>query len=149
MIFWFIGQPECGKTTLARMFKSRREKLIHCVSFDGDDLRGIYGGSYSKEHFTKEYRYEHTRILQRMVEYIEAQGYDVIISTVNPYRELREELKKRNPNVKEIYVWKTDSRSRDKFAASDYEAPTENFISINTTGKTPEESLNEICEKIK
>jgi len=149
MIYWFVGQPCTGKSTLAKLFKERREKVIHCVSFDGDDLRAIFGGTYSKEHFTKEYRIEQTRALQRLVEYIAEQGYCVIVSTVNPYREVREELKSRNKEVQEIYVWKTDSRERDKFAVADYEPPMDNFISINTTGKTPDESLAEIFNKIK
>lgn len=149
MIYWFVGQPCTGKSTLAKLFKEHREKVIHCVSFDGDDLRNIFGGTYSKEHFTRDYRIEQTRSLQRLVEYIETQGYDVIVSTVNPYREVREELKSRNNEVREIYVWKTDARERDNFAATDYEPPLTNFISINTTGKTPSESLDEIFEKIK
>lgn len=113
MIYWFIGQPCTGKSTLAKLFKQRREKVIHCVSFDGDDLRNIFGGTYSKEHFTKEYRIEQTRCLQRLVEYIESQGYCVIISTVNPYRAVREELKSRNKEVQEIYVWKIAAESTD------------------------------------
>lgn len=147
MIYWFIGQPATGKSTLSKLFKSTVDKFQHCILFDGDDLRVIFGNAYSKEHFTKEYRMEETRKLQRLIEYLSNQGYAVVISTVNPYREVREEFKKRC-EVKEIYVHKSDKRQREKFNVVDYEEPLENFIDIDTTNKTISESFKELNEKL-
>ena len=142
MIDWLIGQPGCGKTTLAKLLKLMLG--VDCLHFDGDDLRKIFGNSYSKEHFTKEWREEQTRALQRLIAYISDQGFNVIISTVNPYRNVREEFKKSRSDVLEIYIRKTDSRQREQFAVSDYEEPLENFIDINTTNHTPKESAKQI-----
>jgi adenylylsulfate kinase len=146
MIYWLIGQPACGKTTLAKLLKPMLG--ICCLHFDGDDLRKIFGNSYSKEHFTKEWRKEQTRALQRLVAYIADQGFNVIISTVNPYRNVREEFKKSRNDIVEIYIRKTDMRERESFAVSDYEEPLENFVDINTTGHTPEESVKQIYASI-
>ena len=143
MIYWFIGQPACGKTTLAKMFKPSVPK---CLYMDGDDLRKIFGNAYGPEHFTKEYRQQWTRTLQKFVGYIADQGINVVIATVNPYRDIREEFKSSRKDVVEIYVHKTDASQREYFNVSDYEEPLTNFISINTTGHTPEQSLQELAE---
>lgn len=146
MIYWFIGQPACGKTTLAKLLK--QAIYTNVVYFDGDDLRRLFGNSYSKEHFTREYREEQTRILQRFVAYLADQNLKVVIATVNPYRNVREEFKASRSDVVEIYVHKTDARQRESFAVSDYEEPLTNFVSINTTGHTPDESFEELTKKL-
>jgi len=145
MIYWFIGQPACGKTTLAKRFLFYYQGK--CLFLDGDDLRKIFG-AYSAEHFTREYRQQWTQTLQRFVAHIADQGIDVVMATVNPYREIREQFKKSRPDVKEIYVYKTDPRQRENYAVADFEEPLENFIGINTTGRTPEQSIAEIWEKL-
>ena len=146
MIYWFIGQPACGKTTLAKLFIEYR-KMSDVVFLDGDALRKIFG-AYSVEHFTKEYRQQWTQTLQRFVAHIADQGINVVMATVNPYREIREQFKKLRQDVKEIYVYKTDARQREGYAVADFEEPLENFIGINTTGRTPDESTREILEKL-
>lgn len=146
MIYWFIGQPACGKTTLAKLF-IRYHYMPKVIFLDGDDLRKIFG-AYSAEHFTKEYRQQWTQTLQRFVAHIADQGIDVVMATVNPYREIREQFKKSRPDVREIYIYKTDARQREGYAVADFEEPLENFVSINTTGRTPAESSREIWEKL-
>ena len=71
---------------------------------------------------------------------------NIVVATVNPYRAVREEFKASRLDVVEIYVHKTDARARESFAVPDYEEPLENFIDINTTGHTPEESLKQILQ---
>jgi adenylylsulfate kinase-like enzyme len=141
MIYWFIGQPACGKTTLAKKLKAVMDTALY---LDGDDLRKIFSNSYSKEHFTREWREEQTKVLQHFVAYVADQGFNIIIATVNPYRNIREEFKKSRNDVTEIYVHKTDKREREKYNVPDYEPPLENFVDINTTGHTPDESLGQI-----
>jgi adenylylsulfate kinase len=147
MIYWYIGQPGCGKTTLAKLhqkyFYDGGSRVIH---LDGDDLRKIFSTSYKdKENFTKEYRIEQTRILQKMVAYIADQGFNIIISTVNPYREVREEFKKSRKDVKEIYVTTSDVRGRESYWVKDFEEPLDNFTSAVTgNGKTPFEVLQNL-----
>ena len=133
MIYWFIGQPGCGKTTLARRLKvhfdTRRVPSIH---LDGDDLRKIFGNTYAKENFTKEWRIEQTRPLQKLVSHIADQGIHVIVSTVNPYRDVREEFKNSRTDVNEIWVTTYDVREREEFHVADFQAPNKPFISILT-----------------
>lgn len=149
MIYWFIGQPGCGKTTLARKLKDQFGATgISSIHLDGDDLRDIFGGTYKQEHFTKEYRDTNTRKLQRFVEYIEKQGINVIISTVNGDRSIREELKKRNNKVVEILVVNSGTHVREEKKYSDFEEPLENFVKIDTNGLTPDNSLRILWSKI-
>ena len=145
MIYWFIGQPECGKTTLAKMLKQR---LPNALYLDGDELRRIFKTNNPVEHFTREWREEQTRILQRFVAYVADQGFDVIIATVNPYRNIREEFKKSRNDIIEIYVHKDVERSRESYNVSDYESPLVKYINIDTTSNTVEESFEKLITHI-
>lgn len=149
MIYWFIGQPGCGKTSLARELKKQFDATgIPSVHLDGDDLRNIFGGTYKTEHFTKEYRDNNTRKLQTFVEYIERQGVNVIVSTVNGTRNIREELKNRNKNVREIYVINSGAHVREGNRYFDFEEPISNFISVDTNGLTTEEALRIVWSQL-
>lgn len=154
MIYWFIGQPGCGKTTLAKMLKKHFDDIDQpSIHLDGDDLRVIFGGAYKTEHFTKEYRDTNTRKLQLFVEHIEKQGIDVIVSTVNGDRAIREELKARNSKVVEILVENSKPHVRDDRAYSDFENPiftTGTSIWIDTgSHPNPESSFSQLLIKLK
>jgi len=149
MIYWFIGQPGCGKTTLAKLLKAElNAKGSPAIHLDGDSLRVIFGGTYKQEHFTKEYRDTNTRKLQNFVEYIEAQGINVIVSTVNGDRAIREELKTRNKSVVEIYVINSGPHVREDRKYSDFEEPMERFIFVDTNGMAPEDALRIVWNKL-
>lgn len=139
MIYWFIGQPGCGKTTLARRLKKHFDsKGVPALHLDDDDLRKLYG-AYSKEHFTKEYRIEWNRILQRFTNYFASQGINIIVSTVNPYRDVREEFKASRPDIREIFVYTDDVRGRENFHVKEFEEPLTNYTAIKTGGKFSED----------
>lgn len=144
-IYWFTGQPGHGKTVLSTLLKDYLEKnygrQVHHV--DGDDLRAIT----NNQNYTKEGRYENIRKAQNISHYLQNKGFDVVVSLVAPYKELREELKSRT-KVVEIYVHTSDIRGREKFHTDEYEKPEENFIDIDTTGVTPEESLNQVLSHL-
>ena len=70
-----------------------------------------------------------------------------MVSLVAPYRDIREELKA-TAQVTEVYVHTTETRGREEKHASDYEAPLDNFIDIDTTGKSVEDSLQEVLDAI-
>ncbi len=124
---------------------------LHAIHLDGDDLRKIFAVPYTKENLTKEYRIEQTRCLQRFVAHCAAQGVTMIVSTVNPYREIREQFKISRPEMKEIYVFTKTPRVRGDFHVKDYEDPLENnfqTIWLDTTGKTEEESFKVLMDQI-
>ena len=77
------------------------------------------------------------------------QGKDVIVALVSPCIDQREDFKKLlGSNIKEIYVHTSEVRQRDHFKSSAYIAPQNNFIDIDTTKDTPEESLKKILDEI-
>jgi adenylylsulfate kinase-like enzyme len=74
-------------------------------------------------------------------------GYEVVVSLVAPYKDQRDQFKSQN-SVIEIYVHTTESRGRELFHVAEYEAPTENFIDIDTTIKNETDSYYELLKAI-
>jgi adenylylsulfate kinase len=92
MITWLTGNTGAGKTWMAR--RIRRDEIL----LDGDSMRKIW-----KLGFTKEDRIEHNLRIARLAALLEQQGYDVIVSTICPYKELRKEIKK-IAKIKFVYL---------------------------------------------
>jgi adenylylsulfate kinase len=146
MIYFFTGQPHSGKTTLANLLKTaltlrNQVKLIYMV--DGDDLRRII----NNKDYSEAGRRANIGQAIAIAKYLDDKNYDVIVSLVSPYKDLREELKA-SSDVIEIYVHTTDVRGRESFHVTDYQPPTENFIDIDTTGVDELTSLNELLNQI-
>ena len=146
-IYWLTGQPGAGKTVLALRLKDYLEEEYGNEVFhiDGDELRSLY----KNLNYGREGREENIKRAQDIAKFINTQGYDVIVSLVAPYKELRENFKNNiGRTLVEFYVHTTDVRGREHFHTDEYEQPTENFIDIDTTGVDPQESLNEIIKHI-
>ena len=142
MIYWFTGQPSSGKTTLADMLKKFKPGAYR---IDGDDMRELF----SNNDYSIKGRVENVGTAQRIAHFLHNKGKDVIVSLVSPYIDQREDFKTLlGDNIREIYVHTTEKRERDHFAAIAYVPPYENFIDINTTFDTPEESLIKILDEI-
>lgn len=138
MIYWFTGQPAHGKTVLANMLK---QHLPHAFRIDGDEMRELF----TNKDYTINGRVVNVGTAQRIAHYLHNQGHDVIVSLVAPYIDQREDFKKLlGKGIKEIYVHTSEPRERDHFKAIAYIAPQENFIDIDTTVDTPEESFEKI-----
>lgn len=82
MITWITGNSGAGKTTLAR--RLRKTEII----LDGDELRAIWPGL----GFTKEDRIEQNMRAARLAKNLEDQGFDVIVSTICPFKDLRAQV---------------------------------------------------------
>tara|TARA_R110000822_G_scaffold70814_4_gene171087 strand:- start:176 stop:607 length:432 start_codon:yes stop_codon:yes gene_type:complete len=143
MIYWFTGQPCAGKTVLADMLK--RKLLFDAYRIDGDDMRELF----SNKDYSIKGRVENVATAQRIAHYLHNQGENVIVSLVSPYIDQREEFKKLlGDDLVEIYVHTTDTRERDNFKAEAYIAPKDNFIDIDTTNDTPEQSYKELLSQL-
>jgi adenylylsulfate kinase-like enzyme len=142
MIYWFTGQPAHGKTVLANMLK---QHLPNAFRIDGDEMRELF----TNKDYSINGRVVNVGTAQKIAHYLHNQGEDVIVSLVAPYIDQREDFKKLlGDNIVEIYVHTSEPRERDHFRAIAYVAPQENFIDIDTTDDTPEESFEKIIVAI-
>ena len=142
MIYWFTGQPAHGKTILANMLK---EKIPGAFRIDGDEMRELF----TNKDYTINGRVTNVGTAQRIAHYLNNQGHDVIVSLVSPYVDQREDFKKLMGNqIIEFYVHTSEVRERDHFKAIAYTAPMTDYIDIDTTNDTPEESFTKIIKNI-
>jgi|TARA_A100001011_G_C14288151_1_gene834819 adenylylsulfate kinase-like enzyme len=141
MIYWFTGQPAHGKTVLANMLK---EELPNAFRIDGDEIRELF----TNKDYSINGRVVNVGTAQRIAHYLHNQGHDVIVSLVAPYVDQREDFKKLigTENMVEFYVHTSEPREKDHFKAIAYTPPTSDFVDIDTTEDTPEQSF-EIVKK--
>jgi adenylylsulfate kinase-like enzyme len=66
---------------------------------------------------------------------------------VAPYKDQRDRFKSQN-SVIEIYVHTSEIRGRESFHVTEYEAPTENFIDIDTTTDNETDSYYKLLKNI-
>ena len=143
MIYWFTGQPAHGKTVLANMLK---EKLPNAFRIDGDEMRELF----TNKDYSINGRVVNVGTAQRIAHYLHNQGHDVIVSLVAPYVDQREDFKKLlGDDIIEFYIHTSEPRVRDHFKAIAYVPPIENFVDIDTTEDTPEESFKKVMKHIK
>ena len=109
------------------------------MHIDGDDLREIF----VNKDYSEQGRRRNIERAQDLALFLHRKGYTVFVSLVSPYKDQRDSFKKTSDAV-EIYIHTTETRGRESFHVSNYEPPTENFIDIDTT----DVSINESVEKI-
>jgi adenylylsulfate kinase-like enzyme len=142
MIYWFTGQPCAGKTTLAK--KLHRIKP-NAFMIDGDDLRDLT----TNKDYSINGRVNNVNTAQKIAHYLHNQGKDVIVALVAPYIDQREEFKNlMGDQIMEFYVHTTESRERDHFKAIAYTPPLANFVDIDTTHDTEEQSFEKVLDAI-
>ena len=151
MIYWFTGQPGHGKTVLGKKLhkflktekRNWRKDVFH---LDGDHLREL---TVNKD-YSEQGRINNIKNAQMIVEYLHINGCDVVVSLVAPYRLLREELKERivYGDFQEFYLHTIEPRERDHFHVKDYETPEVEFIDIDTTKDSPEQSFSKIINHL-
>lgn len=142
MIYWFTGQPCSGKTTLANKLK---KEIPLAFRIDGDDMRELF----SNKDYSINGRVSNVGTAQRIAQYLNNQGKDVIVSLVAPYIDQREDFKAlMGDQIVEFYVHTTEPRERDHFKAIAYTPPLANFVDINTTYDTEEQSFEKVLEAI-
>lgn len=93
MITWITGNSGSGKTTLAN--RLRKNEII----LDGDSLRAVWPGLGLSE---SDRRTQNLRAA-RLAKMLSDQGFDIIVATICPYKDLREEVQKIT-NCRFIYL---------------------------------------------
>lgn len=143
MIIWLTGQPGAGKTTLAKLLEAYFSD--QSVIIDGDDLRELLKNTdYSENGRRKNIEYA-----QNMAKDLYYNEYNVIVSLVSPYKDQREFFKQdMGSSIKEVYVHTSNIRGKEHFHVQNYEAPTENFVEIDTTDRSELETLQELVQKL-
>ena len=145
MIYWFTGQPAHGKTVLARYLHSHLKMKPFMI--DGDDLRELT----TNKDYSINGRVNNVNTAQKIAHYLHNQGKDVIVALVAPYVDQREDFKKLigTENMVEFYVHTSEPRERDHFKAIAYTPPTSDFVDIDTTTDTIEQSFEIVKKWIK
>ena len=142
MIYWFTGQPCAGKTVLANLLK---KEIPGAFRIDGDDMRELF----SNKDYSINGRVINVGTAQRIAQYLSNQGKDVIVSLVAPYIDQREDFKAlMGDQIIEFYVHTSESRERDHFKAIAYTPPLANFVDIDTTYDTEEQSFEKVLDAI-
>lgn len=144
MIIWLTGQPGSGKTTICKQILELRDHRIFHI--DGDDLRDLF----ENKDYSEIGRRKNIELAQQIAEYLTNKGKDVLVSLVSPYKDQRDKFKqKMGNNLVEVYVHTTEVRGRENFFVKEYEAPTERYLSIDTTNESVEVSVKKVLDYAK
>tara|TARA_B100000085_G_C18414341_1_gene459936 strand:- start:318 stop:764 length:447 start_codon:yes stop_codon:yes gene_type:complete len=147
MIYWFTGQPGSGKTVLADLLKEKY--LPHAYRIDGDEMRELF----KNKDYSMKGRIANIDAAQKIAHYLHNQGKDVIVSLVSPYLDQREEFKDiMEWQLQEIFVHYNIAetrRGREEYHVVDFQKPIFDYLDVDTTFETPEESLIKILNYVK
>jgi adenylylsulfate kinase len=133
MIYWFYGQPGAGKTTLAEELLTR----IDAVHVDGDGIRALFKNT----DYSREGRIKNLTTVNSIVKFLDSKGFNVVVSVVSPFKELRDEMKEIGAQF--YFVQTTEIRGREQNFVKDFEFSEEDTI-LDTTNKTIEEVINHV-----
>ena len=131
MILWFYGQPGAGKTTLANALNLR----INGIQVDGDDVRNVF----NNKDYSKEGRIKNLTLINNIVRFLDHKNFDVIVSVVSPYQEIRDQML--DLDIKYFYVYTSEVRGKEQFFVKDLEIG-KNDVMLDTTNKTIDEVLS-------
>jgi adenylylsulfate kinase len=99
---WFTGLSGAGKTTISKALEQKlREHNYPLEILDGDIVRTNLTKGLG---FSKEDRDENIRRIGFVANLLTRHGVIVLVSAISPYREIREEVRKKIGNFVEVFV---------------------------------------------
>jgi adenylylsulfate kinase-like enzyme len=139
MIVVLFGQPNSGKTTLAKQLPSYK-------NIDGDELRDLF----ANKDYSRKGRIRNLNRASDIAHYLHRHGNNVVLSLVYPYKEAREYLNSLDDNVAWVYLYYAETRGREQFHVKDFELDLqeEEMLTLNTTELSEEECLIKIKEYV-
>jgi len=85
---WIFGEPKAGKTTTA--YNLMQKKLRNYILVDGDKFRRSRTPSLN---YTREDIMTNNRECLRMVKYLMSEDWNVVVSMITPFAEMRKAIK--------------------------------------------------------
>ena len=138
MIYSLYGQPASGKTVLGRMLAAAKMTTYHV---DGDEFRNLF----SNKNYGEEGRRKNITAANAVATYLnKTQEEDVVISLVNPYEDLRNELKSNNQNQVVEVLLTSNRELRKEYHVKDFEDGSPDYI-INTDCK-PDRAFKQLIQ---
>ena len=130
MIYYLIGQPGAGKTTIANeMITNPKRDTFAAFHIDGDDIRELF----DNKDYSESGRRRNIELAHQIAQYLHKNGEDVVISLVSPYKDLRDKFKeKMGSNVLEVYIHTNEIRGKESFFVENYEPPTDDYFNMCT-----------------
>ncbi len=162
---WFTGLSGAGKSTLSRILEQRlRKHGVRVEVLDGDVVRTNLSKGLG---FSKEDRDTNIRRIGFVCDLLSRNGVVAIAAAISPYREIREEIRRKITNFVEVYVecpievlTRRDVKGLYKKAlageiqhftgiSDPYEPPENPDVVVHTDRESPEESADKIWAKLK
>ena len=164
-VLWFTGLSGAGKSTLAaQLAKAFEQRGLRYEILDGDVVRKEMNQELS---YSREDREKNLLRIAYIARLLARHGVAVIVSTISPYRDLRDRIRAQTPDFVETFIDASfeTCKTRDvkglykkalsgeikSFTGLDdpYEPPLKPEIRVQTEKKSLDESTNEILEGLK
>ena len=142
MIYLLYGQPESGKTTLGKLLA---DHLDTPFIIDGDEFREMF----TNNNYSKEGREEDIRNANAVATYLNKKSYPrghVVMSLVNPYKHLREELGENNKGQVVEVLLQSNRELKKEYHVKDFEAGHTHGVN---TDREVEDSWNYLKDLLK
>jgi adenylylsulfate kinase len=161
---WFTGLSGAGKTTVAEIVERElKERGLQVEVLDGDIVRTNLSKGLS---FSREDRNINVLRIGFVANLLTRNGVAVIVSAISPYKEARDQVRRRIVDFVEVFVdvplevaaerdvkglyKKAFAGEIEQFTgvSDPYEPPAAPDLVLKTDEETPEESARKVIEKL-
>jgi adenylylsulfate kinase len=161
---WFTGISGAGKTTVAEIVERElKERGLRAEVLDGDIVRTNLSKGLG---FSREDRNINVLRIGFVANLLTRNGVAVIVSAISPYKEARDQVRRRIIDFVEVFVnvplevaaerdvkglyKKAFAGEIEQFTgvSDPYEPPAAPDLVLNTDEETPEESARKVIEKL-